>query len=234
MIPINTNNTPSTALAVAKQLVQVDNVTAVLVLTDFTSIFSHYLTSAGVPVVGAAKNEPEWLHSQNMFSPYGPSDGTKTASTFGVFLKSQGVTNLASVGYSILQAHEATRGWELSAKAAGIKIGYYNAELPLDTTDVEPVALQMKSAGVNGYAGAIGPQTQFSLLEDLNHLGVKFKGGIAPLEGQALIDAGPGAIAAAQGLSFFSVFESGSDAHSGHRALRARPQGSGRHDGTER
>ena len=74
-----------------------------------------YLTQQGIPVVGAAFDSTEWLSpkSYNMFSVIGNQDYTKVYTTTGLFLKSQGVTNLGSVGLLGLP--------ELSRRGQGVR-----------------------------------------------------------------------------------------------------------------
>ena len=76
---------------------------------------------------------------------------TKVATTTGEFFKMEGVTNVAALGYSVSpSSSEAAKAAGASAQNAGLKVGYLNSAFPFGSTNVAPVALQMKSAGVNG------------------------------------------------------------------------------------
>ena len=205
----DTGSTPNGALAAAQELVEHDHVFAVLAVSGLTFGAASFLASHGVPVIGSASDGPEWVTSRNMFSVYGAADYTKVYTTFGLFLKLVGVTNLASIGFSISPSSaESAKGTAVSAEAAGIKVGYLNASLPFGTKDVGPAALAMKSAGVDGYSGAVGTDTSFAIVTALRQEGVELKGSIlATGYGGDLAQGGPSATQIAQGLDFASSFE---------------------------
>jgi branched-chain amino acid transport system substrate-binding protein len=205
----DTGSSPAGALAGAQKLVLQDHVFAVLALSGLTFAAAPFLTSHGIPVVGSANDSTEWIGSRNMFSVFGTEDYTKVASTFGTFFKNIGVTNLASLGYSISpSSSEAAKGAAISAQQAGVKVGYLNANLPFGTTNVGPVVLAMKNAGVNGFVAAIDENAAFLILSAMHQQGVNLK---APLlsvgYGADLTSAGPGAEQAAQGAYFTLSFE---------------------------
>jgi ABC-type branched-subunit amino acid transport system substrate-binding protein len=162
-------------------------------------------------VVGGAFDSSEWLKpsSYNMFSVIGNQDFTKVYTTTGLFLKSQGVTNLGSVGYSVSPSSAAAaRAASVSAGAAGIKTGYLNDSFPFGSTNVAPVALAMKSAGINGLVANTEPSTVFALATALQQQDVHLKATMLPTGGGGdLINSGPTAIQAAQGADFLSDFE---------------------------
>ena len=162
----DSGTSPSQTLAGAQKLVQQDHVFAVIGLSAVLFSATDYLTSQGIPVVGAAFDGPEWLSpsSDNMFSVIGNLDYTKVYTTTGLFLKSQGVTNLGSLGYSASPSSAAAaRSAAASAEAEGIKAGYVNDSFPFGSTNVAPVALAMKSAGVDAIDVDTEPSTVFAL-----------------------------------------------------------------------
>lgn len=207
----DTGSSPSQALTAAQQLVAQDHVFAVLALSSLTFGASDYLTSQGIPVVGAAFDGPEWLSpsSSNMFSVLGNLDFTKVTTTAGLFLKSVGVTNLGSLGYSISPSSAAAaRAAAASAQAQGIKAGYLNDSFPFGSTNVAPVALGMKSAGVDGVDLSVLSTTAFSLINTLKQQDVHLKAALLPTGyGGDLFNSGQGAVQAAQGDYFFANFE---------------------------
>jgi ABC-type branched-subunit amino acid transport system substrate-binding protein len=207
----DTNSSPAGALSAAQKLVEQDHVFAVLGLSSLTFSASNYLTAQGIPVVGASFDGPEWLSpkSYNMFSVIGNLDYTKVTTTTGVFMKNQGVTNLGALGYSISPSSAAAaRAAGVSAQAQGIKAGYINDSFPFGGTNVAPVALAMKSAGVNGVNLNVDPNTAFSLVTALKQQGVNLKVALLPTGyGGDLINSGRAAIQAAQGDYFLSTFE---------------------------
>jgi ABC-type branched-subunit amino acid transport system substrate-binding protein len=207
----DTMTSPSGALAAGQQLVEEDHVSAVLAISALTFEASNYFTSQGIPVVGAAIDASEWLSpkSYNMFSVIGNQDFTKVTTTGGLFMKSQGVTNLGSLGYSISPSSAAAaRAAAVSAQAQGITAGYVNDSFAFGSTNVEPVALGMKSAGVNGIVSETDSNTTFALVAALKELGVNLKVALFPTGyGGDLFSAGPTAIQDAQGDYFLSNFE---------------------------
>ncbi|MBL7488508.1 ABC transporter substrate-binding protein [Frankia sp. AgB1.9] len=200
----DTATNPNTVLSVAQKFVTQDHVTAVLAESSLTFLASSYLTAHNVPVVGIGEDGPEWITAKNMFSVVGALHTTKVATTSGEFFKKMGVTNLGIIGYAGLPAStDVAKATALSAEAAGVHVGYLNATLPLGTTDVGPMVLAMKNAGVDGFTGTIVPDTAFALITGLRQQGVNLKVALLPTGyGGDLLEAGPGAIAAAQNVYF--------------------------------
>jgi ABC-type branched-subunit amino acid transport system substrate-binding protein len=202
---------PTQALTGAQQLVEQDHVFAVIGASALLFSAAPFLTSNGIPVVGGAFDSSEWLKpsSYNMFSVIGNQDFTKVYTTTGLFLKSQGVSNLGSVGYSVSPSSAAAaRAASVSAEAAGIKTGYLNDTFPFGSTNVAPIALAMKSAGINGLVANTEPSTVFALATALQQQGVHLKATMLPTGGGGdLVNSGPTAIQAAQGDDFLSDFE---------------------------
>ena len=192
-------------------MVQQDHVFAVIGLSALTFSASPYLTSNGIPVVGAAFDSSEWLSpkSSNMFSVIGNLDFTKVYTTDRRFLKSQGVTNVGTSGTRPRRARPRPPGPRRPRpRSQGIKAGYVNDSFPFGGTNVAPVALAMKSAGVNGINVDTEPNTVFALATALEQEGVHLKAPVLPTGyGGDLINSGPAAIQAAQGDDFLSDFE---------------------------
>lgn len=207
----DTMTNPSGALSAAQKMVEEDNVTAVITISALTFSASNYLTSQGIPVVGAAIDSSEWLSpkSSNMFSIIGNQDFSKVTTTTGLFMKSQGVTNLGSLGYSVSPSSAAAaRAAGVSAQAQGITAGYVNDSFAFGSTNVEPVALGMRSAGVDGIVSETDSNTTFALVAALKQLGVNLKVALFPTGyGGDLYSAGPTAVQDAQGDYFLSNFE---------------------------
>ncbi|MGF7238703.1 MAG: ABC transporter substrate-binding protein [Frankia sp.] len=208
-IVADTATNPATALSAAQKLVTQNHVTAVIAHSALTFAASTYLTSHGIPVVGAAEDGPEWITAKNMFSVFGAIHSTKVSTTQGLFFKMQGVTNLAALGYSISPtSSEAAKAAQVSAQKAGIKVGYLNSKFPFGSTNVAPIALEMKKAGINGFTASTDPNTAFSLITALRQQGVDIKAALLPTGyGGDLIQAGPGALKAAQNVYFVLGYE---------------------------
>ena len=71
-------------------------------------------------MIGAAVDSTEWITDRNMFSIIGTQDYTKVYSQWGTIYKKLGVTNLASLGYSISPSSAGSaNGIAKSAELAG-------------------------------------------------------------------------------------------------------------------
>jgi ABC-type branched-subunit amino acid transport system substrate-binding protein len=161
-------------------------------------------------VIGVAEDAGEWETDDNMFSAYGVFNTTLVNSYSGEFFKSQGVTNVGAIGYSISPSSaEAAEGAAIAAKHAGLKVGYLNAAFPFGSTNVEPEALAMKAAGVNGFTMATDANTAFALLAALKNLGVHLKAVLllTGYGGDVTNQASPAEKLAAQGVSFLNPYE---------------------------
>ncbi|WP_232425451.1 ABC transporter substrate-binding protein [Pseudofrankia inefficax] len=208
-IVADTQTSPTATLAAATKLVTQDHVFAVIANSSLTFAASAYLTAHQVPVIGTSIDGPEWITSKNMFSVIGAIHGTYVGTTPGKFLKMQGVSSLAAVGYGISpSSSESARTTVESAKAAGIKVGYLNAQVPFGSTDVGPLVLAMKAAKVDGFFASTDPNTAFAVISGLNAQGVKLKAALMFTGyGGDLIQAGPGALEAAQNVYFGTLYE---------------------------
>lgn len=200
----DTQSSPGGALAAAQKLVEQDHVFAVLVLSALAFAATTYLTSKGIPVIGAAQDGPEWITSRNMFSVFGTPDYTKVYSQYGLVFKGLGATNVASIGYSISPASaDAAKGAAVSARVAGLRVGYLNANFPFGSTDVGPVALAIKAAGADALNASIETNTEFALIDALRQNGAGPKVALVSTGyGGDLYAGGPGAQRIAQGLYF--------------------------------
>ncbi|ADP82213.1 ABC transporter substrate-binding protein [Pseudofrankia inefficax] len=205
----DTETSPATALSAAQKLVTQDHVTAVIAQSGLTFAAASYLTAHHVPVIGSSADGPEWETATNMFAVMGALHVSKVSTTFGQFFKSKGVTSLGTLGYGIApQSAASAKASAESARAAGLKVGYVNAQFPLGSTDVGPVTLAMKDAAVDGVTSATAPNTSFALITALRQQGVGLKAALLPDGyGGDLLDAGPGAANAAQDVYFALGYE---------------------------
>ena len=160
----DTGTSPAGTLSAAQKLVQQNHVFAVVAVSALAFSAAPFLTAQGIPVVGVAEDGPEWLTSKNMFPSYGYIDTSIVSTGGGLYFKMEGATNVGTIGYGISPTSaENAKGTGISAQAAGLKAGYVNANFPFGSTNVEPVALAMKSAGVNGAYASVDPNTGFAL-----------------------------------------------------------------------
>jgi ABC-type branched-subunit amino acid transport system substrate-binding protein len=208
-VEADTATNPATALSAAKKLVQQDHVSVVIAHSAIAFAAAPYLAAQKVPVIGAGEDGPEWTQLKNMFAVYGALHTTKVTDTLGKFFKMQGVTTVGSVGYSISPlSSESAKAAIASSESVGLKKGYLNASFPFGSTDVGPVVLAMKSAGVDGFTAATDPNTAFALVTGLKQAGANIKVATFPTGyGGDLTQAGPGALNAAQGVYFSLGYE---------------------------
>lgn len=207
-VTADTGTSLTQTLTAAKTLVEQDHVFAVIQVSVVGFAAASYLTSAGIPVIGGNVDGPEWLTARNMFSVFGYADYTKVQTTLGQIFKQLGATNFGGVAYSIEpSSYDNVKGSAISAQVAGLKVGYLNTQLSIGTTDMGPIALAMKSDGVNAVYPAVTSQTSFALVNQLRQLGVSFKALLPTGYGGDLTGGGPGAAQAAQGVYFTDGFE---------------------------
>jgi len=200
---------PGAALTAAQKLVDQDHVSAVIAVSAVLFGGTSFLTAQNVPVIGAAEDGPEWLTAKNMFSTYGAIDETKVTTVYGQLFKMLGVTKVGAVGYSISPSSaESAKGGAASAVAAGLQAPYVNAQFPFGSTNVQPIALAMKSDGVDGLVAPLDANTSFALVTAMKQLGDPLKAAVlATGYGGDLQQAGPNAEQVAQGVYFYTSFE---------------------------
>jgi ABC-type branched-subunit amino acid transport system substrate-binding protein len=207
-VVVDSASSPTGVLAGAHKVVDQDHVFAVVLISAFASAASQFLTSKGVPVLGFPEAS-EWITQRNMFGVVGATDFTKVTTQAALILKRLGVTNIASIGYSIVPASaETAKASAIAAQLEGIKVGYLNANFPFGSTNVGPVALALKSAGVDGLIAPIEINTELALINQLRNDGVQLKGAVLETGyGGDLTGGGPGATQSAQGLYFSIGYE---------------------------
>lgn len=205
----DTGTSPGTALTAAQHLVQQDHVFAVVAYSAVAFGAASYLHSQGIPVVGSSIDGPEWISDTNMFSVTGALHTDLVTTTTGKFFKLEGATVVGALGYSISPASaEAAKGATVSAKHAGLKVGYLNANFPFGSTNVQPIALAMKSAGVNGVTATVDPNTGYALVNALKQVGATPKVAVFPTGyGADVLNGGPGAVQSGQDAYFSLGFE---------------------------
>lgn len=209
LVEADTTTSPQGAAAAAQKLVQKDKVDAVLAGSALTFAGAPFLAKSGMPVVGFPQDGPEWLSMPNMFSVVGPLDATKVSTTAGEFFKMAGASKVGTLGYAISpQSALSAKASAVSAQEAGLQAPYVNATFPFGGTNVQPVALAMKSAGVDGVTTGTDQNTAFALYTALKQAGAPPKAFmLAAGYGADTLDAGPNAVKAAEGAYFSTSIE---------------------------
>jgi branched-chain amino acid transport system substrate-binding protein len=187
------------------------NVFGLISGTPFLFASYRYLQQQGVPVTGGGYDGPEWNQqpNTNMFSTAGPNvpDFEKQALNTGgpTFFKSQGATNVASLGYGVSPSSSAAaKGNATAVKSQGLKAGYINTSIPFGSVNVTSVVLGMKQAGVDSVFLAMDNNTNFAVLTTAKQNGLDLKVPLAATGyGQSLLD-DPNAVQTGQGAYFIS------------------------------
>jgi ABC-type branched-subunit amino acid transport system substrate-binding protein len=200
---------PTGALIAAQRLVEKDHVFAVFGLSALTFAASKYLTSKGMPVIGAASDGPEWTTSSNMFPLQGAADYSRVFNTIPLFWKMQGATNLAALGYGITPSSSlSTKAAAAGAQSVGLKVGYLNANFPFGSTNVGPAAIAIKSSGADALYAGVVTSTSFALINALRQNNAPMKAEVLPVGyGGDLFAGGEAGLAAANGVFFTVGFE---------------------------
>jgi branched-chain amino acid transport system substrate-binding protein len=223
IIVADTQTNPANVLTAAQKLVTEDHVDAVIAHSAIAFAAAPYLTSHGIPVVGVAEDGPEWQTAKNMFSVWGAIHFNKVSTTSGNLFKLLGATTIGALGYGVSPSSaQAAKGTGISATAVGLKSGYINANFPFGSTDVQPVALAMKDAGVDGLTTATDPNTAYALVGALKNIGHTPKAVVlASGYGVDTLQAGPGALQNAQNVYFTTVWQPVEMNTPGTRAFQA-------------
>ncbi len=207
-VTADTGTSPSGVLTAAQKLVTQNHVYAVIASSVLFFAAAKYLAQHNIPVYGPGSDGDEWITTPNLFSIIGYQDYTKVYTMFGDFYKSRGTTNLGVVGYGVEpSSKESAEDVAASAKHAGIKIGYQNYNFPLGSTNVEPIVLQMKAAGIDGLNTSIVTNSNLAIVTGLNQQGIHPVNVLATGYGGDLIQGGPGAKQQAQGSYFITGAE---------------------------
>jgi branched-chain amino acid transport system substrate-binding protein len=202
----DSTSTPAGALTAAQKLVEKDKVFAIMSVTSDLFGAEPYLLKQGVPVVGTGFDGPEWTvkSNTNMFTANGVADPSAVFTTGGDTVKKIGGTTCGGVGYiESPSASKSAAAFGKSCAAQGLKNGY-TANVHFGSTDVAPVALAMKNAGVDSIFFATVPSTGFALASALRVVGANTKAILLPTGyGGDLLKSAP-AVQAAQGFYFSS------------------------------
>jgi branched-chain amino acid transport system substrate-binding protein len=204
---VDTTSTVPGTLSAAQTLVQNDHVLGILDGAFNLSGAVNYLKQQNVPVVGFSSASQDFGEAAftNMFSVTGSANpGFLITTTYGNFFKSQGATRVAGVGYPDAASSNAVIATVKGAQAVGLNVAYEDISLPIGSTDVGALALNIKKSGADAIFLPILEDTAFALLAQLKEDGVKLKAAVLLTGyGQATLSSAP-AVAAAQGYDFMT------------------------------
>lgn len=201
----DTQSTAAGALTAAQKLVQQDGVFAIIPLTSVYYGAAQWLLQQHVPVVGPGVDGPEWDQPSytNLFNTIGNHDPDAILPSWGQFVKANGGTVCGSIGASnIPSTTAAAQVFVASCQLAGLKTTPVSTAVPYGGTDVAPIALAFKNAGVNAIYFPQSPNTSYELVAALKQLGVKIKVAVLAVGYGSDTLENKQTVAAAQGLGF--------------------------------
>ena len=181
----------------AQDLVENEKVFGVIPFTAFLAgDAAVYLNQQGVPVTGLEFDGPEWGQSpnSNMFTYgpplYTPFDGNYyTYQGQAKFLKSIGVTKLATLGFGISASSTSSiKAIQAAAKSVGIDLCYNNLSVQFGQTTFATEALAIKQAGCNGVVSSMVDASDVGLGAALTQAGVQSKNFYYTGYDQAILD----------------------------------------------
>jgi branched-chain amino acid transport system substrate-binding protein len=140
-----------------------------------------YLVAQKIPTVTGGYDGPEYADAGNEYllpmlignigTPYPPIN-----TIIPNFMKQQGVTKGAGLGYSISPSSSAAAKNVVDALTyVGLPGGYVNTAIPFGGENVGSVILAMKSAGVNGAYLAMDNNTNFAIANSALQNGLTLK-----------------------------------------------------------
>jgi ABC-type branched-subunit amino acid transport system substrate-binding protein len=182
LVSVDTQSSPTQVSTAAEDLVQRNHVFGILSDSVFTFAAAKSLTSEGVPVTGEGIDGPEWGTSANMFTDTPPTftiypnGKSYNYTTLSNFLKSEGVTKVAVLGYSIspsatLSLHQVV--------AADTSVGLQNCledgSVPFGSANFTSLVLQLKQLGCNGVVGTFVAASNVGLATAISQAGLHIK-----------------------------------------------------------
>jgi branched-chain amino acid transport system substrate-binding protein len=208
LVTADDQSTAEGVVTAVHQLVERDEVFAVIGMSASLFSVSDYLQEQGVPVTGAGFDGPEWGQqpNTNMFSldPIDPDYPPTTI--WGEFFKSIGVTSVAGIGFADIPSSSGSiEQIQQGVEAAGLEAGYTNVSIPYGTSDFTSVVLQMKEAGVDGYVCSCDSATELALATAVEQAGLDAEGVLSVGYSQATLD-DESAKAVADGLYAYSYY----------------------------
>jgi len=187
----STNN-----LQAAQGLVQNDKVFAVVNNSSFAFLAYRYLLDNGVPMVGGGYDGNEYGQPGNeklisILGNIAPTYGAQYTPGFVQLMKKAGATKVGTVSYgaSASSTASAQNLQKYAVPAAGLDPAYTNTTVDFGTTDVGPLVLGMKNAGVDATYLPLVLSSNLAIIQTAAQNDLKFKLAVlATGYGQALLD----------------------------------------------
>ena len=183
-------------LVATQALVQNDKVFAVVNNSPFAFLSYRFLLDNGVPMLGGGYDGPEYGQPGNekLISILGnasPVYGAQYKPGFVELMKKNGAKNIGTVAYgaSASSAASAKNLQKYTVPQAGLNPAYTNTTVDFGTTDVGPLVLGMKNAGVDAVYLPLVLSTNLAIIQTAAQNNLKFKLAVlATGYGQSLLD----------------------------------------------
>ena len=187
----STNN-----LVAAQGLVQNDEVFAVVNNSPFAFLSYRFLLDSGVPMVGGGYDGNEYGQPGNeklisILGNISPVYGVQYTPGFVDLMKKKGATKVGTVAYgsSASSTASAKNLQKYAVPDAGLDPAYTNTTVEFGTTDVGPLVLGMKNAGVDSAYLPLVLSTNLAIVQTAAQNNLKFKLAVlATGYGQSLLD----------------------------------------------
>lgn len=183
-------------LQAAQSLVQNDKVFAVVNNSSFAFLAYRYLLDNGVPMVGGGYDGNEYGKAGNeklisILGNIAPVYGAQYTPGMVQLMKKAGAKNVGVVSYgaSASSTAAAQKLQQYAVPAAGLKAAYTNTTVDFGTTDVGPLVLAMKNAGVDATYLPLVLSSNLAIIQNAAQNNLKFKLAVlATGYGQSLLD----------------------------------------------
>ncbi len=183
-------------LQAAQSLVQNDKVFAVVNNSPFAFLGYRYLLEQAVPMLGGGFDGNEYGQPGNeklmsILGNIAPVYGAQYHGSFVDLMKKAGAKKVGVVAYgsSASSTAAAEKLQKYAVPDAGLDAAYTNTTVEFGTTDVGPLVLGMKNAGVDATYLPLVLSTNLAMIQNAAENNLKFKLAVlATGYGQALLD----------------------------------------------
>ena len=182
LVAVDTQSSPTQVSTAAQDLVTNDHVFGIISDSAFTFAAAKYLTSQGVPVTGEGFDGAEWGTSANMFTFGAPTftiypDGKSyNYLTLSNFLKSEGATKVAVLGYNISPSATLSLHQTVAADTAvGLQNCLEDGDIPFGSANFTALVLQLKQLGCNGVVGTFVGSSNVGMATAIAQAGLHIK-----------------------------------------------------------
>jgi branched-chain amino acid transport system substrate-binding protein len=183
-------------LQAAQSLVQNDKVFAVVNNSSFAFLTYRYLLDNGVPMLGGGFDGNEYGQPGNeklisILGNISPVYGLQYKPGMVQLMKKKGAKNVGTVSYGVSASSTAAAKnlQKYAVPDAGLKAAYTNTSVDFGTTDVGPLVLGMKNAGVDATYLPLVLSSNLAIIQNAAQNNLQFKLAVlATGYGQPLLD----------------------------------------------